>query len=855
MVVSLKYAGLSSVMLAFAVMQSPGQAAIGLPAASSTAPEMTPEMVPGMAQRSIDAAEAGRRLYEQGQYREAIAQWEQLHRTAVSQGDRPAQAQALNFISMAQQQLGQWKQAKATIEQSKALLKSAPTVNAQIWAQTLNIQASLQLFTGQTQAALDLWIESERYYRQTKDQQGIWGSRLNQAQALQNLGFYRRSRQMFEALNQELQNTPASPLKVNSLRSLGNSLRVVGDLPGSKNVLMTALNLANNLGMSQVQSGILISLGNLAADSREPEAATDFLNQAIDISTTDGERLQAKLNQLRLYAEWGEDKSGLEVMRDAMPLLQKMPAGRAKIYSAVNFASSVALLQGDMEVRPVADLLAQSIQTARELGDGRAEAYGLSELGQLYARQGQRDEGIPLIRQALSLAEQLEAKDITAQAAWKLGRLLNERGDRTSAIAAYSEAVNALQALRGDLVAVNQDVQFSFRESVEPVYREMVALLLDNQPDQAALMKVRELIESLQVAELDNFFREACLDAQPKPIDQIDRNAVVLYSIVLGDRVAVVASTSDSQQPLRYFSSPIKPGEAEAKVKDMLAALHPVSGKDARLAVSQKFYDWLVRPVESSGALQGRQTIVFVLDGLLRKIPVAALHDGKQYLIEKHSIALSPGLRLMSNQQMDKQQVRAVVAGISEAREGFNALPSVDGEVKEISKATAGIALLNQNFTAETLADRVQGNSANLVHLATHGQFSSNLDDTFLLTWNGRMNIRELSDLLRNRDAGQKDALELLVLSACDTAAGDDRSVLGLAGLAVKSGARSTLASLWPVKDQVAARLMKQFYQEMQQPNMTKAEALRRSQLALLKDRDFDDPFFWSSFVLVGNWL
>jgi CHAT domain-containing protein len=209
----------------------------------------------------------------------------------------------------------------------------------------------------------------------------------------------------------------------------------------------------------------------------------------------------------------------------------------------------------------------------------------------------------------------------------------------------------------------------------------------------------------------------------------------------------------------------------------------------------------------------------------------------------------------MSAQRLAKQQVRAVVAGISEAREGFNALPSVAGEVNDISKATSGTALLNQNFTAQTLANRVQGNSANLVHLATHGQFSSNLDETFLLTWNGRMNIRELSDLLRNRDSGQKDALELLVLSACDTAAGDDRAVLGLAGLAVKSGARSTLASLWPVKDQVAARLMTQFYEELKQPNMTKAEALRRSQLALLKDKDFDDPFFWSSFVLVGNWL
>jgi CHAT domain-containing protein len=848
MVVYLKYAGLSSVMVALAMIQSPGHATV---TQSTTLP-----ISQDVAKTGVNSLqEQGRRLYEQGQYIEAIAQWQQLHQTAERQGDRLTQAQALNFLSMAQQQLGQWKQAKTTIEQSKNLLKAEQNIDALIWAQTLNTQANLQLLTGQTQSALDNWIESERYYRQIKDQQGIWGSRLNQAQALQSLGFYRRSRQILEALNQELQNTPASPLKVNSLRSLGNSLRVVGDLPGSKDALMAALDLAKSLGLAQEQSGILISLGNLAADSREPEVATEFLRQATTTATNDTERLQAKLNQLRLYAEWGEDQSGFEEAQQLMPLLQQMPNGRSKAYSAINLASSLALLQGSMEARPIADLLAQSVQTARELQDPRAEAYGLSEMGQLYARRGQRDEGIQLIRQSLAIAEQLEAKDITAQSAWKLGRLLKEKGDRTSAIASYSEAVNALQALRGDLVAVNQDVQFSFRESVEPVYRELVALLLDNNPDQPALMQVRELIEGLQIAELDNFFREACLDAQPKQIDQIDRNAAVLYSIVLSDRVAVVASTSDPQQPLRYFSSPIKPGEAEASVKDLLASLHPASSRESRLGVSQKLYDWLIRPVEASGALKDRQTLVFVLDGLLRKVPVAALHDGKQYLIEKYSVALSPGLRLMSAQRLAKQQVRAVVAGISEAREGFNALPSVAGEVSDISKTTSGTALLNQNFTAQTLANRVQGNSANLVHLATHGQFSSNLDETFLLTWNGRMNIRELSDLLRNRDAGQKDALELLVLSACDTAAGDDRAVLGLAGLAVKSGARSTLASLWPVKDQVAARLMTQFYEELKQPNMTKAEALRRSQLALLKDKDFDDPFFWSSFVLVGNWL
>lgn len=95
----------------------------------------------------------------------------------------------------------------------------------------------------------------------------------------------------------------------------------------------------------------------------------------------------------------------------------------------------------------------------------------------------------------------------------------------------------------------------------------------------------------------------------------------------------------------------------------------------------------------------------------------------------------------------------------------------------------------------------------------------------------------------------------MLVLSACDTATGDDRAVLGLAGLAVKSGARSTIATLWPVKDKAAEMLMTRFYDQLRKPQITKAEALRQAQIELIRQTDFQDPFFWSAFVLVGNWV
>lgn len=209
----------------------------------------------------------------------------------------------------------------------------------------------------------------------------------------------------------------------------------------------------------------------------------------------------------------------------------------------------------------------------------------------------------------------------------------------------------------------------------------------------------------------------------------------------------------------------------------------------------------------------------------------------------------------MAARSLSSKHIDAIIGGISQSRAGFSPLPSVELEVKEISQTVPSTMLLNQKFTSLALAAHVKSSNANIIHLATHGQFSSRLEDTFLLTWDGQLNVKELSELLKNRSGNSSKAIELLVLSACDTAMGDDRAVLGLAGLAVKSGARSTIATLWPVKDKAAQMLMTRFYDQLRQPRVTKAEALRQAQINLIRQTDFRDPFFWSAFVLVGNWL
>ena len=496
--------------------------------------------------------------------------------------------------------------------------------------------------------------------------------------------------------------------------------------------------------------------------------------------------------------------------------------------------------------------MASTVQSAQQIQDAQAEAYALYQWGQLYQHTGQWAEARTLSQQSLHLARQLQADEIIAQSAWRVGQSYRQEGKRAEAIAVYTEAVKALKALRTDLAAINPDVQFSFRESVEPVYRELVDLLLDQQPSQTALVQARELIESLQVAELDNFFREACID-KTRQIDQVDPAATVVYPIILPDRLAVIVSTAG--QPLRYYATHTAQADVEQTLNNFLSGLNPVSSSEERNQASQKVYNWLIRPAEADQAFKQTKTLVFVLDGHLRNLPMAALYDGHQYLIEKYAVALSPGLQLMAAQSFQQHKIEAIVGGISQARSGFSALPAVETEVQDISKTVSSSKLINQAFTSTALAERINHSGANVVHMATHGQFSSRQEDTFLLTWDGRVSIREFAELLKNRGGGSSRAIELLVLSACDTATGDDRAVLGLAGLAVKSGARSTIAALWPVKDKAAALLMSRFYQQLQKPGITKAEALRQAQINLIRQTDFRDPFFWSAFVLVGNWL
>ncbi|MBR8829084.1 MAG: CHAT domain-containing protein [Gomphosphaeria aponina SAG 52.96 = DSM 107014] len=803
---------------------------------------------------------AGRGYYESGRYAEAVAAWTEAVAGFEREGDRLNTAQTLSYLSLAYQEMGQWELGEKSITTSLEILQETPDSTA-VLAQAINTRGSLELSTGKTETALNSWKQAEEIYTQLGDKTGVLGSQINQAQALQNLGLYRRAAQMLDQVNQQLVSEPDEEVKATSLRSLGVALQVVGDLEKSQEILEQSLAISQELNLNKNISATLFSLGNTTKALGDKEAALAYYQEAAATAPSTLGKVEAKLNELTLLIETESWEEVERLLPEIEAKIAELSTSRGAVYARVNLAESLLKYgkkTNQNKQEETAQILAKAVEQAKALKDQRAESYALGTLGKVYEENQQLTEAQQLTEQALQIAQGINATDITYQWQWQLGRILKAQGDMQGAIAAETEAVKNLQAIKNDLVAINPDVQFSFQETVEPVYRNLVALLLtpiDGEVSQENLQQAREVIESLQLAELDNFFREACLNADPKQIDAIDNQAAVVYPIVLPDRLAVILSLPG--KPLRYYETSISQSEVESTLAELLKYINPYLSNKTRISLSERVYDWIIRPAEADFAANGIKTLVFVNDGVLRNLPMSALYDGNQYLIEKYSVALTPGLQLLAPKAFNTDAITAVTAGVSLGTQGFIPLPGVEKELNNIGDfIVTGNVLLNQDFTQERLETEISQTDSQVVHLATHGQFSSNPEDTFVITWNDKIQVRDFQNLLQVREIGESSPIELLVLSACQTAAGDKRAALGLAGMAVRSGARSTLATLWSVNDESTAALITRFYEELgKAENENKAEALRQAQLSLLNSSDYKHPFYWSPFVLVGNWL
>lgn len=749
------------------------------------------------------------------------------------------------------------------------LTKTAGTIAAVEASPDILMKQGLHAYQrGAFDKALGTWKQAAQGYEQQGKPMEQSRALVAAAQASEAMGQVTHALQQLEVALALAQQSQDKAWTATVLSSLGHAYLAGRQPDAAMQQLTQALETApkdatpviagieNNRGLAQVtQKKLPDALASFTSAANNAEAAGD--RPLLVRARINAGRTALALNQPEAARDW-LDKA-LDVLKDFEPSHEKATSliqiglGYHQLRSPMSSDGTGLLLRA-------AGSFVEAAEVADKVGDVRTKSYADGYLGHLYETEHRYDEGLQLTRRAIFSAQAASAPESLYRWEWQLGRLLADTGKLDEAIAAYYRAAETLKPIRTEVASALSIGSLSGEESIQPLFFEQADLLFqrssltaDAKAAQEYLSHARDAIETYKAAELRDYFRDQCVDAlQAKltKLDTISPTTVVIYPIVFPDRTEVLASFSSGMQ---RYSVPIT---SEVLTKEVRLFRRTVEKRTTLeyLSPSQQIYDWLIRPLESELIRQKIQTLVFVPDGVLRTIPFSALHDGKSFLIQQYAIAMTPGLYLTDPRPLNLEKIRTLAGGLITSVQGFPSLPYVRDEVDSIRTLFQADQLINEEFRMGLLEQELRESRYGVLHIATHGKFSTDASDSFLLTFDGKLTMDKLDQLI-GLFRFRQDPLELLTLSACQTAVGDDKAALGLAGVAIKAGARSALATLWFINDEASAELIAEFYRQLRDPSVSKAVAIQRAQIKLLGDRVYDHPAYWSPFLLLNNWL
>jgi CHAT domain-containing protein len=717
--------------------------------------------------------------------------------------------------------------------------------------------------------AITSWTEAARLYGRAGKPNKQSETLTYLSQAYQSIGQYRQALQNLESALALVKKTDDRMQIASVLGSLGNAYIATGPAETAHGYLSAGLGMAREMGDSALAAGILNNLGNLFTSQQQYTEALRAYTESMRLAAATGNpslAVRALINAAKASRQSGQYQEAKTLLDEAFDQLGSLDDSHDKAYGLISIGLTYDELRGRLADAnaPLLLLASKSFRkaatVAETIGDHRAASYAWGYLGKLYEDEHRYSEASQLTRRAVFAAQQVNAPESLYRWQWQTGRLLKALGKIDDAISAYRRAVATLQPIRQELYVSYASTRSSFHASIGPVYFELVDLLLQSAAARPArdqyepyLIEARDTVELLKAAELRDYFQDDCVDAARSRITRLEtvsQGAVIVYPILLPDRTELLVSLPSG---LKRFAVPVGADTVTQEVRGFRQKMEKRTTREYLLH-AQKLYDWLIRPLEPDLTSITIDNLVFVPDGPLGTIPMAALHDGKQFLISKYAVAITPGLDLTDPRSMKRENIKALAVGLTESVQGFAPLPNVSAELQSIQGLYGGDLLLNQDFLVSRLEKELRDERFTIVHIASHGRFEGDIAKTFLLTFDDKLTMDRLDQfvgLFRFRD----EPLELLALSACETAADDDRAALGLAGVAVKAGARSALATLWHINDPASSALIAEFYRELRDPSVSRAVALQRAQLKLLHDPRYQHPGYWSAFLLINNWL
>ncbi|QLE55090.1 CHAT domain-containing protein [Nostoc sp. TCL26-01] len=791
---------------------------------------------------------------------------------------------------------------------------------------------------GQSTQAIAQWQQVITYYRQEGNLQQVGRSLTELAQVYSSLG--QPTKAIALLCNPDKNNHCSSDSAVQIAQthkdllgeaaawgSLGDANRLTGNYQLAITHLQKSLAIANKLNIPALRGSVFYSLGNAhisqalvkyrQADSAtqrgdEPQKlldegkqadtkALEYLQASLKLASSQNDvvgEMRSHLRIIPLYYRNQETTKATNSLQQAISLLERLPQNRGSVYAAINLVhllqpittettSRLSCLEPETSVKATV-LLNQAATIAEKISDFRAESFALGELGHIYECRQEYAKALEITNKARLAAEQgLKAQDSLYLWEWQTGRIFKAQGKIDAAISAYERATNTLDTIRRDILTANRDIQFDFRDTIEPIYRDLVALRLSlaepretankslvSQDSKNNLSSILTTMDSLKLAELQNYFGDDCIIApfaQTSIQAKGDPKTAFLNTIILEDKIAVILTLPGGEN--KSSSIAINRQDFINTINDFRRSLetyyNDIGGYDTRLA--KQMYDWLIQPFTTELQKFNIKTLVFIQDGILRSVPMAALYDGEQFLIQKYAVATIPSLNLIDSNLANRRNLRMLALGLTVNatinRKIYQPLSEVQTEIDGVLATIPGKKLLDDNFTSDRLNKELEQQAYPIIHIATHGEFGTEPEDTFIITGkkdtttgnNQTLSFNQLEQQIR-KITHSNQSLELLTLTACQTAVGDERSALGLAGVAVQAGAKSTLASLWAIQDNSTAQIAISFYNKLlNNPTMSKAEALQSAQIEMITGKtttgQLAHPAYWSPLILIGNWL
>ncbi|MEY3301838.1 MAG: hypothetical protein RLZZ139_210 [Cyanobacteriota bacterium] len=818
----------------------------------------------------------------------------------------------------------------AEVKELRSGLVAQASTARKVEADRLLNQGNQQYLISQFQSAFWSWQQAMTIYREIKSLAIAREikDRRGEGQSLENLGIaYRNLGKYDKVIEFQLQRLAiAREIKdsfneIRSLQDLRSAYSALGKFDKVIEFYLQSLAIAREIKDRFYESSLLGHLGNAYYSLRKYDKAIEFHLQSLAISRETKNRFgesHSLGNMGDAYYALREYNKALEFYLQRLAIDREIKQ-RSSLYDLNSLGSAYKALNRDQEAMTTYQ---QALTIARETDDRGGEGLSLANLGDVLSKAKRPELAILFYKQSVNIREAIR-KDIR-----KFDKDKNIEKDFLSRVEStyrnladlllqqdrILEAQQVLDLLKGeelnqylknvrgnDQTAQGVDLQ-NPEQNIIALGNELAALQQLDQLTPAQKQRLSELTnqEINRNEQFNAFLNTPLIQKQLEELRRIEKaenvdiekfnrlrsnlrkvkNAVILYPLILEDRLELIIITANTP-PIRKTTK-IKREQLNTAIAGFLSNLRDPSSANVEKD-AQQFYEWIIKPFEAELQQANIQTIIYAPDGQLRYIPLAALHDGKQWLVAKYRINNITASSLTDFTPRDYSELPSVLAAaatnshnikLGDRSIPFGALPATKTEVEAIAtllpKTTT---LIDQQFSKNVTLQEMKRNT--IIHLATHGYFAvGRAEDSFIIFGDG--DKATLTDIAN----WSLTNVSLVVLSACETAIGGKLGsgveILGLGYRIQDAGAGAAIASLWKVSDDGTSELMQKLYKNLSQKNISSSEALRQAQIAMIRsnkkatssdranirivgtvptnqETQLSHPYYWSAFILIGN--